>query len=65
MVVYITHTHLKYLYGYECESQEVGGTLIGEDGLMVMAGAESVECYPTHSFYVFDAIPIVPFQPLL
>ena len=26
-------------------SQEVGGTLIGEDGLVVMAGAESVEWY--------------------
>jgi hypothetical protein len=25
--------------------QEVGGTLIGEDGLVVMAGAEQVECY--------------------
>ena len=26
-------------------TQEFGGTLIGEDGLLVMAGAESVECY--------------------
>jgi hypothetical protein len=29
-------------------SQEVGGTLIGEDGLVVMAVAESVEWYQTH-----------------
>ena len=28
--------------------QEVGGTLIGEDRLVVMAGAESVEWYQTH-----------------
>ena len=28
-----------------CVSQEVGGTLIGENGLMVMTGAESVEWY--------------------
>ena len=29
-------------------TQEVGGTLIGEDGLVVMAGAESVEWYQIH-----------------
>lgn len=29
-------------------SQEVGCTLIGEDGLMVMAGAQSVERYQLH-----------------
>jgi hypothetical protein len=38
-------------------SQEVGGTLIGEHGLVVMAGAESMEWYQT--------IPFVLFQPLL
>jgi hypothetical protein len=27
------------------QAQEVGGTIIGEDGLMVMAGTESVELY--------------------
>jgi hypothetical protein len=49
-------------------SQEVGGTLIGEDGLVVMAGAESVEWYQiqqTNSFHVFDTIPFTLFQPLL
>ena len=35
-------------------AQEVGGTLIGEDGLVVMAGAESVEWYQIH---VVDAVP--------
>jgi hypothetical protein len=47
--------------------QEVGGTLIGEDRLMVMAGVESVELYQihqTHGLYVFYAIPFTPFQPL-
>jgi hypothetical protein len=29
-------------------SQEVGGTLIGEDGLVVMTGAKSMEWYPIH-----------------
>jgi hypothetical protein len=43
-------------------TQEVGGTLIGEDGLVVMAEAEWVEWYQTHVLNVFDAIP---FQPLL
>ena len=40
-------------------SQEVGGTLIGEDGLIVMAGMESMEWYRTHKtsgFHVFDTI---------
>ena len=30
-----------------CGSQEVGGTVIGEDGLIVMPGTESTDCYPT------------------
>ena len=49
-------------------SQEVGCTLIGEDGLMVMAGAESVEWYlihQTNGFHVLDAIPFAPLQTLL
>ena len=52
-------------------SQEVGGTLIGVEGLVVMTGAESVEWYqihPTHGFHgfqVFDAIPFAPFRPVL
>ena len=48
--------------------QEVGGTLIGEDGLVVMTGAESVEWYQMHQtsgFYEFDAIPFAPFRILL
>jgi hypothetical protein len=35
-------------------AQEFDGTLIGEDGLVVMAGAESVEWYQIH---VVDAVP--------
>jgi hypothetical protein len=49
-------------------TQEVGGTLIGEDGLMVMTGVESVELYQTHGFHgfqEFDAVPFAPFRPLL
>ena len=32
-------------------SQEVGDTLIGEDGLVVMAGAESVEWYQIRNVF--------------
>jgi hypothetical protein len=39
-------------------SQEVGGTLIGEDGLVVMDG---VELYQIHPMHVFDAIPFASF----
>ena len=46
-------------------AQEVGGTLIGKDGIVVMAGVELMEEHKTHSFNVFDAIPFYPFQPLL
>jgi hypothetical protein len=35
-------------------AQEVGGTLIGETGLMVMTGAESVEWYQLHQTYGFQ-----------
>jgi hypothetical protein len=48
--------------------QEVSVTLIGEDGFMVVAGAELVEwsqIQQTHGFHVFDANPFIPFQPLL
>ena len=47
--------------------QEVVVKLIGEEGLVVMAGAELVEAYQihqTHVFHVFDAIPFTPFRPL-
>jgi hypothetical protein len=53
---------------YMVTTQEVGGTLIGENGFVVMAGVELVEWYQiqqTHSFQVIDAIPFAPFQPLL
>ena len=50
---------------YVCVPQEVDGTLIGEDVLTVLAGAESVDWYQKHGFQVFDAILFVPFQPLL
>ena len=43
-------------------TQEVGGTLIGEDGLVGMTGAESVECYQihqTHGFQVSDAMTLL------
>ena len=46
----------------------VGGTLIGEDGLVVMAGVELVEWYQIHQphgLQVYDAIPFAAFQPLL
>jgi hypothetical protein len=55
---------LTYIYKYKFP-QEVGGTLIGKDGLVVMAGAESVEWYQIHGFHVFDAIPFAPFHTLL
>ena len=48
--------------------QDVGGTLIGEKGLLVMTGAQSEEWYQIHQtrgFQVFDAIPFAPFQTLL
>ena len=32
---------------------EVGGTLIGENGLMLMTGAELVEWYQIHVFALF------------
>ena len=35
-------------------TQEVGDTLIGKDGLMVMAGLKR---HKTHGFHVFDVIP--------
>jgi hypothetical protein len=44
--------------------QEVGGTLIGEDRLVVMTGAELVEWYQTHQthgFQMFDANLFAPF----
>ena len=49
------------------KSQEVGGTLIGENELVVMTGAESVEWFQIHQtngFQVFDEIPFAPFRPL-
>lgn len=47
--------------------QEVGGTLVGKNGLVVMTGAASEEWYHIHHthFQVFDAIPFGPFRPLL
>jgi hypothetical protein len=45
-------------------AQDVGGTLIGEDGLAVMAGAESEEWFQTHQIW-FDAVPFALFQTLL
>jgi hypothetical protein len=46
-----------------CRPQEVGGTLIGEDGLVVIAGAEEVEWYQIHQ--TRGSIPFALFQPLL
>ena len=31
---------------YSSKAQEIGGTLIGENGLVVMTGAELVEWFP-------------------
>jgi hypothetical protein len=49
-------------------AQEVGSTLVWEEGLVLMAGAELVEWYQIHKkhgFHVIDTIPFAPFQPLL
>ena len=46
---------------YTAYSTGGGGTLIVEDGLVVITGAEWVEWYQTHGFQVFDAIPFAPF----
>lgn len=43
-------------------SEAGGGTLIGEDRLIVMAEMALVEWYLTH---VVDVIPFTPFQALL
>ena len=40
--------------------QEIGGTLIGEDRLVVMAGIEWYQIHQTHGFHVFDAILFIP-----
>jgi hypothetical protein len=40
-------------------SQEVGGTLIGEDGHVVMAGAVSVGRYQQHQTHGFHGFPCV------
>jgi hypothetical protein len=47
--------------------QAAGGTLIGEDRLIVMAGTAWMEWYQTHhtpGVHVFNTIPFSPFQPL-
>ena len=64
-VTSLTYNDLSHTYH---QAQEVGGNLIGEDGLIVMAGAEWCQIHQTHGFHgfhVFDAIPFVPFQTLL
>ena len=48
------------------KAHEAGGTLIGEDGLVLVAGAELMEWYQihqTHGFHV--SIPFALFRPLL
>jgi hypothetical protein len=74
-VVHLTKTSVKserfelqtimiYLY----RPQENGGTFIGEDRLVVMAGVELVEWYQihqAHGLYVLDAVPLAPIQSLL
>lgn len=48
--------------------QVAGGALIGQDGLIVMAGIEFMEWYQTHQthgFKVLDFFPFTLFQPLL
>lgn len=47
------------------QPEEVGGTLFGDIGLLVMAEAESLEWYQIHQTHVFDSIPFAPFQLLL
>ena len=48
--MYLTHSHArKHTHTYYCiPPQEVGGTLIREDDLVVKAGAEPVEWYQIH-----------------
>ena len=55
-----------------CIAQEVGGTLIGEDRLVVMAEAELVEWYQIHGLLPFHSLhsshyyePSSPQQPPL
>jgi hypothetical protein len=50
---------------YTHPPQEAGATIIREDVLVVMAGAEWVEWYQTHGLQVFDASPFAPIGPLL
>ena len=52
--------NVSVLYTVSLVAHEVGGTLIGENKLVVIAGEESVEWYQihqTHGFQVFGAIP--------
>jgi hypothetical protein len=48
-----------------CTPQAAGGSFIGENGLVVMAGAESMEWYPTHQTCDFHVFGGIPFQLLL
>jgi hypothetical protein len=47
-VVHCIEDPAAYLGPDRIRAQEVGGTLIGEDGLVRMAGVESVEWYQIH-----------------
>ena len=60
------HTGTYHRLECKCVSQAAVGTLIGEDGLVVMAGEESMEWYQIHQiyFHVIDTIPFTPFQTL-
>ena len=55
---------------YATKLQEVGGTLIGVDGLVLMAGAELVEWYQLHQthglmpFHLLDESIIMSRPPL-
>jgi hypothetical protein len=48
-----------------CLSQQVGVSLIGENGLVLMTGVEWYQIHQTHGFQVFDAVPFVLFCTLL
>ena len=48
LIVTLINVCVGALFNKHFRPQEVGGTLIGENGLEVTTGAESVEWYPIH-----------------
>ena len=61
----VVWTTLKSHRSHHHAPQEVGGTVIWEDGLTAMAVATYAGCYQIHHFHGFGAIPFTPFLTLL